>query len=131
MQLTGKKDVNAGQPDIRSPTELGLCEDICEAAEDFFDGILDRMKEIDAKDSMSSRTKSTIDQLSDSLEELHDRNVETLKDLGAERLEPRKRKSREQLEPNRMHRMCHILWSENSPRENPTDKPFDEFRGGL
>ena len=28
MQLTGEKDVNAGQLYIRSPTELGLCEDV-------------------------------------------------------------------------------------------------------
>jgi len=95
MQLTGKKDANADQPDSRSPIELGLCEEVYEAADDFFKGILERMKEIKAKDS---RTQSTIDQLGDLLDELHDRNLDTLRDLGVEHPEPsRKRKTREQI----------------------------------
>ena len=84
MQLTGKKDSNADQPDIRSPIELGLSEEVCETCFDFFEDIDDSMKEMNAKDS---RLKSTIEQLRELLDELHERNIATLTELGAERPE--------------------------------------------
>jgi hypothetical protein len=87
MQLTGKRDANADNPDIRSPVELGLCEEVCEVAEDFFKGIEERLTELKFKDG---RMKSSIEQMRDLLEELHERNVATLAKLEC----PRPNKSR-------------------------------------
>ena len=96
MQLTGKKDVNADQPDIRSPVELGLSEDVYESAHDFFDGIVERMEEIKVKDG---RLKLTIEQLRDLLVELHERTGATLKASGEDRPEPsRQRQNRKEIE---------------------------------
>jgi hypothetical protein len=83
MQLTGKKDSNAEQEDGRSPIELGLAEEVCEACLDFFQDILHFVSEINAYDT--SRIKSTIWQLRELLDELHERNVATLKELGVVR----------------------------------------------
>ncbi|KAI2505471.1 hypothetical protein MHU86_8994 [Fragilaria crotonensis] len=83
MQLTGKKDSNADQDDGRSPIELFLAEEVCEACHDFFQDIVYFMSEINAKDT--SRIKSTIGQLRELLDELHERNVATLKELGVVR----------------------------------------------
>jgi hypothetical protein len=96
MQLTGKKDANADQPDIRSPVELGLSEEVYESADDFFDGLVERMEELKVKDG---RLKLTIEQLRDLLVELHERNVATLKASGVDRPEPsRQRKNRKEIE---------------------------------
>jgi hypothetical protein len=95
MQLTGKKDSNADQPDIRSPIEIGLSEEVCETCLDFFEDINDALEELNAKDV---RLKSTIDQLRELLDELHERNVATLMDLNVERPErSRKLKSSAEL----------------------------------
>jgi hypothetical protein len=61
MQLTGKRDANADQTDTLSMVELALCEEVIETAEDFFNGIDERMEEMKVKDG---RIKSTIHQLS-------------------------------------------------------------------
>jgi hypothetical protein len=85
MQLTGKRDANADNPDKRSPIELGLCEEVYDSCVDFFSGIQERMKEIKTKDG---RLNSTIEQLQELLDELHDRNVATLKELKCKRPSP-------------------------------------------
>ena len=82
MQLTGKRDTNADQPDIRSMIELSLCEEVIETAEDFFKGIEERMNEIGARDG---RMKSTLNQLRQLMEELHERNLNSMSKLGEER----------------------------------------------
>jgi hypothetical protein len=82
MQLTGKRDANADQADIRSMIELALCEEVIETALDFFKGIEERMDELKAKDG---RMKSTIQQLRTLLEELHERNLHIMEVLGQER----------------------------------------------
>lgn len=84
MQLTGKKDSNADQPDVRSPIEIGLSEEVCETCLDLFEDVNDSLEELSAKDV---RLKSTIDQLRELLDELHERNVATLIDLRVERPE--------------------------------------------
>jgi hypothetical protein len=93
MQLTGKRDANADNPDIRSMIELALCGEVIETALDFFKGIEERMDELKVKDG---RMKSTIQQLRTLLEELHERNLHTMEVLGEERPgRSRKLKTRE------------------------------------
>ena len=93
MHLTGKRDTNADQPDNRCMTELALCEELIETAEDFYKGIEKRMDEMKVKDG---KMKSTISQLMQLLEELHERNLKTIKSLGESRPErSRKLKTRE------------------------------------
>lgn len=82
MQLTGKRDANADQPDIRSMIELSLCEEVIETAFDFFEGIEERMIEMKLKDG---RMKVTIEQLRTLIEELQERNHNTIESLGQER----------------------------------------------
>lgn len=82
MQLTGKKDANADNPDKRSAIELGLCEEVYDSCIDFFAGMNEHMQEMKVKDK---RLRSTIDQLRELLDELHDRNVATLKELHRKR----------------------------------------------
>jgi len=129
MQLTGKKDANADQPDIRSPVELGLSEEVYEFADDFFKGIIERMAELKTKDG---RMKLTIDQLRDLLVELHDRNVATLKELGIDRPEPsRKRKTRKEIEAEAKSKMQpeeHAIAVEALINDRPVGGPG---RGGL
>lgn len=96
MQLTGKKDTNADKIDIRSPVELGLCEEVCDAAKQFFSEMEERMKQIGVKDG---RMNSSIHQLRDFLDELHERNINTLKHIGVEKPPPsRKTKTRKEME---------------------------------
>ena len=96
MQLTGKRDSNADHDDSRSPIELGLAEEVGESCLDFFDDVLHLMSEMKAKDS--SRIKSTIGQLRELLDELHERNVATLQELGVDRPERSRRfKSRAEI----------------------------------
>jgi hypothetical protein len=78
MQLTGKRGTNIDQHDNRSMVELALCEEVVELADYYFKGIEERMKQIQMKDG---RMKSTIQQLSTLLEELHDRNRMTIERL--------------------------------------------------
>eukprot|EP00543_Licmophora_paradoxa_P006185 CAMPEP_0202445556 /NCGR_PEP_ID=MMETSP1360-20130828/4344_1 /ASSEMBLY_ACC=CAM_ASM_000848 /TAXON_ID=515479 /ORGANISM="Licmophora paradoxa, Strain CCMP2313" /LENGTH=555 /DNA_ID=CAMNT_0049061857 /DNA_START=59 /DNA_END=1726 /DNA_ORIENTATION=- len=95
LSLTGKKTSNAERVDIRSPIEMGLCEEVWEHVNEFFSGIEQRVKTIEIKDSM---IKTTISQLRDLLEELHDRNMKSLNNLGVRYPEPsRQRKSRRDL----------------------------------
>jgi hypothetical protein len=79
MQLTGKRDSNIDQPDIRSMVELSLCEEVIETSLDFFEGIEERMNEIRLKDG---RMKVTIEQLRTLLEELQERNQHSIESLG-------------------------------------------------
>jgi hypothetical protein len=88
MHLTGKRDANADQPDLRSAIELGLCEEVLETIDDFFNGLKKRMEELEV---MDGRMKSTIGQLQQLMDELHERNLRALKRLGCER-PPRSRK---------------------------------------
>ena len=128
MQLTGKKDANADQPDIRSPVELGLSEDLCESADDFFNVIVERMDELKVKDG---RMNSTIDQLRELLVELHERNLSTLKDLGVDRPEGRKRKTRKEIEADAKAKLQPK--EDTTPVENLTHDrpPGGPGRGGL
>lgn len=82
MHLTGKRDANANQPDIRSIVELALCIEMIEMAEEFFTDVNERMEVIGAKDG---RMTTTIHQLRQLLEELQDRNLGSIKALGEER----------------------------------------------
>lgn len=82
MQLTGKRDANADQPDIRSMVEVALCEEVIETAFDFFKGIQERMAEIKVRDG---RMKVTIEQLRNLLDELQERNRSTIESLGQQR----------------------------------------------
>lgn len=79
MKLTGKRDSNADQPDVRSMVELSVCEEVIETAFDFFEGIDERMTEINMNDG---RTKVIIHQLRTLLEELQERNRRAMKTLG-------------------------------------------------
>ena len=130
MQLTGKKDANADQPDKRSAIELGLCEEVYESCVDFFASIEERMKEIKAKDG---RLNSTIEQLHELLEELHDRNVATLKDLECKRPAPsRKHKTHKDLLKEAKAKMI----SESTAVEERAGEEYDlppgaGDRGGL
>jgi hypothetical protein len=86
MQLTGKRDANADQPDIRSMIEMTLCEEVIETAEDFFKSIEERMEEIKVKDG---RMKSSITQLRQLMDELRERNttsIEALVEKGEDKL---------------------------------------------
>jgi hypothetical protein len=78
MQLTGKRDANADEPDIRSMIEITLCEEVIETAEDFFKSIEERMEEIKVKDG---RMKSSITQLRRLMDELHERNTTSIEGL--------------------------------------------------
>lgn len=78
MQLTGKRDANADQPDIRSMIEMTLCEEVIETAENLFKSIEERMEEIKVKDG---RMKSSITQLRQLMDELVERNTASIEAL--------------------------------------------------
>lgn len=127
MQLTGKKDANADNPDVRSPVELGLCEEICEIAEDFFKGIEERMKEIKLKDG---RMKSSIEQLRDLLEELHERNLATLAKLECPRPnKSRKIKTRKEI-ISELKKKAAITSGEDGPEEQAVSRDVGGGGGG-
>ena len=90
MQLTGKRDSRFDKPDTRSMVELTLCEEVIEIAKYFFEGVEERMEEIQIRDG---RMKSTIHQLRQLLEELHDCNTKSIQKLSdTEESTPRSRK---------------------------------------
>ena len=82
MQLTGKRDANADEPDIRSMIELALCEEVIELGLAFFILIEQRLQELSVSDG---RMRSTIAQLRELLDELHDRNLKSIENLDGER----------------------------------------------
>ena len=129
MQLTGKRDANADQPDIRSSIELGLCEEVIETVEDFFTGIGERMDELGTKDG---RMNSTISQLRDLMEELHERNVRALEHLSCERpSRSRKLKTRDAITKEIKNSLAQ---DDSRETENATSRPSGPPgppRGGL
>ena len=129
MQLTGKRDANADQPDIRSPIELGLCEEVIETVEDFFKGIEQRMEELKANDG---RMKSTISQLRDLLEELHERNVRALTNLACERpARSRKLMTRDAITLELKRTLTEDDSGKPSQATANADRPPEPPRGGL
>jgi hypothetical protein len=128
MQLTGKRDANADQPDTRSMIELALCEEVIETAEDFFNGIDERMEEMNVKDG---RMKSTIHQLRQLLEELYDRNLNTMETLGQERPpRSRKLKSREAITKDIKKELAKEEKKQESTPEPPGPPAGMPGRGG-
>jgi len=115
MQLTGKKDANADNPDKRSPIELGLCEEVYDSCVDFFSGVKARMKELKVKDK---HLKSTIEQLRELLDELHERNAATLKELECKRPAP-----------SRKHKTYKELTKEAAKTKAATEKSGTEDTG--
>jgi hypothetical protein len=69
MQLIGKCNANADQPNNRWTIELALIEEVIGTAHGCFKGVKERMEEL-VKDG---RMKSSIQQLRTLLEELHER----------------------------------------------------------
>jgi len=130
MQLTGKKDTNADKIDIRSSVELGLCEEVCNAAIHFFSEMEERMEQIGVKDG---RMKSSINQLREFLDELHERNINTLKHMGVENPPPsRKTKTRKEMEKEAREQILPVV--EESVEEEDYGAPPQAAmagRGGL
>jgi hypothetical protein len=70
MQLIGKCDANADQPDTRWMIELALIEEVIETADACFKGVEERIEELKVKDR---RMKSSTQQLRTLLEEQHEK----------------------------------------------------------
>jgi hypothetical protein len=90
IQLSGKRDSSFDKPDTRSMVELTLCEEFIEIAEYFCGGIGERMEEMQIRDG---KMKSSLNQLRQLLNELHDRNTKCIQQLSdTEERPPRSRK---------------------------------------
>jgi hypothetical protein len=96
LQVSGKKDASNDKKDIRSPVELGLCEEVFEVMDEFFMFIEQRMEEIKVHDG---KVLSTIIQLRKLVKELHERNLDTLRENKLTRpARSRKLKTRKEFE---------------------------------